>query len=123
MIQKSVVVSAILGIALTSSRIGAQDLRGNPDRGEAVYKAHCLRCHGRMGDGNGPEAGDLIVRPSNFHTLQFRAKSDLELLVAISNGVLFSPMHSWRGRTTDEDMLDVIRYIRALAPQEVMSMR
>lgn len=123
MIQKRVAMVAILGVAFASSWLAAQDLRGNPDKGEAIYKAHCLRCHGRMGDGSGPEAAALIVRPTDFRTLRVRAKSDFELLVAISNGVLCSPMHSWRGRITDEEMLDVIRYLRALAPQEVISRR
>jgi cytochrome c oxidase cbb3-type subunit 3 len=63
----------------------------------------------------------LIVRPTNFHTARSREKSDFELLVAVSNGVLFSPMHSWRGRLSDEQMVDVIHYIRALAPLKIVS--
>lgn len=113
-----VVVGAVI---LSSSWLSAQDLGGNPDKGEAVYKEQCLRCHGRLGDGNGPDAGDLIVRPTDFHTVRSREKSDFELLVAISNGVLFSPMHSWRGRLSDEQMVDVIHYIRALAPLRTTS--
>ena len=112
----------VLGmVILSSSWLSAQDLGGNPDRGEAIYKEQCLRCHGRLGDGNGPDAGDLIVRPSDFHTVRSREKSDFELLIAISNGVLFSPMHSWRGRLNDEQMADVIHYMRALAPLRISS--
>ncbi|WHZ23810.1 MAG: hypothetical protein OJF47_002922 [Nitrospira sp.] len=103
------------------SWLSAQDLGGNPDRGEFIYKEQCLRCHGRLGDGNGPEARELIVRPPDFHSARSREKSDFELLVAISNGVLFSPMHSWRGRLDDEQMADVIHYIRALAPERIVS--
>lgn len=105
-----------LSVMATAGWLAAQDLRGNPDRGESVYKANCLRCHGRQGDGQGPDAKDLIVTPKDFHVLQSRDRSDFELLVAISNGVLFSPMHSWRGRLTETEMMDVIRYIRSLAP-------
>ena len=107
---------AVLTIVLSSSWTVAQISAGHPDQGEAVYKAQCVRCHGRMGDGNGPDAERLIVRPTDFHAERSRAKTDFELLVAISNGVLFSPMHSWRGRLTDEEMMDVIQYVRALAP-------
>ena len=111
-------VIVILGLViLSSSWISAQDLGGNPDRGEAIYKEQCLCCHGRWGDGNGPDADDLIVRPTNFHTARFREKSDFELLVAISNGVLFSPMHSWRNRLTKQEMIDTINYIRTVAPE------
>jgi cytochrome c oxidase cbb3-type subunit 3 len=41
--------------------------------------------------------------------------------VAISNGVLFSPMHSFRGKLTDQQMLDVLSYIRAVSPPDVIS--
>jgi cytochrome c oxidase cbb3-type subunit 3 len=114
----TVVICCLVG---ANGWIAAQDFQGNADKGEAIYKAHCLRCHGRFGDGNGPDARDLIVQPKDFHTLQSRGRTDFELLVAISNGVLFSPMHSWRGRLTDEEMLNVISYIRALAPARATS--
>lgn len=114
---KTIAVSVhIVAVVAASSWIAAQPVPGNPDKGEAIYKEHCLRCHGRLGDGQGPDAADLIVRPTDFHQPQSRAKSDFELLVAVSNGVLFSPMHSWRERLSDEQMMDVIAYVRALAP-------
>lgn len=120
--RTAIVIGAIiLGVTFAAGWISAQELRGNPDKGEAIYKAHCLRCHGKFGDGRGPEANDLIVPPKDFQSFQSRDRSDFELLVAISNGVLFSPMHSWRGRLTETDMMDVIRYIRALAPSRPTS--
>lgn len=115
--HKRLIISiGTLAVILSSSWIAAQVRPGHPDRGEAIYKEHCLRCHGRYGDGDGPDAQGLIVRPADFHTDRSRAKTDFELLITISNGVLFSPMHSWRGRLTDEEMMDVIEYVRALAP-------
>ena len=117
-------VSVMIGLSvviLSSSWLSAQNLGGIPDRGEVIYKEHCLRCHGQLADGNGPDAGDLIVRPTNFQTPRVREKSDFEFLIAISNGVLFSPMHSWRGRLSDEQMRDVIQYIRELAPLRIVS--
>lgn len=120
--QRVIGVIIALGVVIaTSSWLSAQDLGGSPDSGEAVYKAQCLRCHGKYGDGKGPDAGDLIVRPPDFHSPRSRDKSDFELLIAISNGVLFSPMHSWRGRLTDQEMADVIHYIRALAPERSLT--
>ena len=116
MLKKLGITVAVLTVVLTNSWVAAQVRPGHPDRGEAMYKEHCLRCHGRLGDGDGPDAQALIVRPADFHTARSRAKSDFELLITISNGVLFSPMHAWRGRLTDEEMMDVIEYVRALAP-------
>ena len=59
---------------------------------------------------------DLIVPPANLQSQASRAKTDWELLVTISNGVLFTPMHSFRGKLSDEQMLDVLSYIRSIAP-------
>ncbi|CAI4033918.1 Cytochrome c [Nitrospira tepida] len=109
----------VLGVVLmvfTGSWLLAQEVRGNPKNGQAVYEKHCLRCHGASGDGLGPDATDLVVPPANFQSAKSRAKTDFELLIAISNGVLFSPMHGWRGRLNDTEMMDVIAYIRTFAP-------
>ena len=114
-------VGSIALILATSASVSAQTVRGNPQAGERVYSAHCVRCHGAKLDGKGPEAQDLIVQPANFRSNRVRTKADWELLVALSNGVLFSPMHSFRGKLTDEQMLDVLSYIRSVAGSETMS--
>jgi cytochrome c oxidase cbb3-type subunit 3 len=72
-------------------------------------------------DGNGPDSEDLIVRPADLQSRVTRSKTDWELLVAISNGVLFSPMHGFRGKLTDEQILDVLSYIRAMSPPDIVS--
>ncbi|MEX5216103.1 MAG: cytochrome c [Nitrospiraceae bacterium] len=114
--RRSVIVLGVLLLVSTGSWLLAQEIRGNPKNGQAVYEKHCLRCHGASGDGLGPDATDLIVLPANFQSAKSRAKTDFELLIAISNGVLFSPMHGWRGRLNETEMMDVIAYIRMLAP-------
>ncbi|MDF0642475.1 MAG: cytochrome c [Nitrospira sp.] len=110
----TIVFAAALGVS-------AQTVRGNPQEGESIFKQHCLRCHGEKLDGNGPDSGDLIVKPTNFLAPAIRNKSDWELLVTISNGVLFTPMHSFRGKLKDQQMLDVLSYIRSVAPFDTVS--
>jgi mono/diheme cytochrome c family protein len=44
-------------------------------------------------------------------------KSDEEFLRTIEHGVVFSPMHSWRGQLSDDEMTDVVAYIRRLLQQ------
>jgi cytochrome c oxidase cbb3-type subunit 3 len=99
----------------------AQTERGNPRSGQQVYEQQCVRCHGEKLNGDGPEGRYLIVRPADLQSLRSRSKTDWELLVTISNGVLFSPMHGFRGRLTDQQMLDVLSYIREMAPFEAVS--
>ena len=119
--MKSFFVCAIVLILVATSIEAAQTARGNPKAGEAIYKQHCLRCHGEKLDGNGPEARDLIVRPADLTANRSRTKSDWELLVPLANGVLFTPMHSYRGKLTDDQMLDVISYIRSVVPFDAVS--
>lgn len=105
-------------IALTcSSFLQAQEFPSDMARGKAVYERHCLRCHGAGGWGDGPEAAALKVRPANFHAFKSFLKSDEELLRTIEHGIVFSPMHSWRGQLSDGEMQDVTAYIRLLSQQ------
>ena len=119
--MNALLIGTMAFIVATASVVSAQTARGNPKAGEAIYKQHCLRCHGEKLDGNGPDAPDLIVRPANLQSTQSRTKTDWELLVALSNGVLFSPMHSFRGKLNDQQMLDVLSYIRSVAPFDAVS--
>jgi mono/diheme cytochrome c family protein len=109
-------VAGVLTLVLVGSWAVAQTVPGNPKKGEAIYQKNCLRCHGQSGDGLGPDARDLIVAPANFHTMRSRSKTDMEMLIIISHGIIFSPMHAWRDRLGDQDIIDVLSYIRSLAP-------
>lgn len=118
--NKILVVAFVLVSAFTSVAF-AQVIRGDSKVGQGVYEQQCLRCHGAKLDGNGPDSQDLIVRPANLRSQLSRSKTDWELLVAISNGVLFSPMHGFRGKLTDQQMLDVLSYIRSMSPPDISS--
>lgn len=119
--MKTMPTLALLFVALSTSLVLAQSIRGDSKAGQGVYEQQCLRCHGANLDGNGPDSQDLIVRPADLRSQTSRSKSDWELLVSISNGVLFSPMHSFRGKLTDEQMLDVLSYIRFMSPPDITS--
>lgn len=110
------VISAICLIVLAASWAVGQTTRGNPTKGQAIYAQYCLRCHGDNLDGNGPDAQYLIVRPATFLSQGLLAKTDWELLITISNGSLFTPMHEFRSKLTDQQMLDVLSYIRSMTP-------
>ncbi len=119
--MKTMSTLALLFVALSTSVVLAQAIRGDSKAGQGVYEQQCLRCHGANLDGNGPDSQDLIVQPADLRSQISRSKTDWELLVAISNGVLFSPMHSFRGKLTDQQMLDVLSYIRSISPPDVTS--
>ena len=114
-----------LGVTLIMGFIGllfapllhAQDYPADITRGKAVYERHCQACHGVGGWGDGPDAKTLKVAPADFHRFSSFLKSDEELLRTIEHGVVFSPMHSWRGQLTDGEMQDVVAYVRLLSQQ------
>ena len=95
----------------------AQEYPADTARGKAVYQRDCQACHGAGGWGDGPEAQALTIAPTNFHRFSSFLKSDEELLRTIEHGVVFSPMHAWRGQLTDGEMQDAVAYIRLLSQQ------
>lgn len=111
-----IVATGLMALAFYSSS-RAQEYPADTTRGKAVYQRHCEGCHGAGGWGDGPDAQTLKVAPANFHRFKSFLKSDEELLRTIEHGVVFSPMHSWRGQLTDGEMQDVVTYIRMLAQQ------
>ena len=119
--MKTILAGTVLLVFAATSWVSAQVVRGNPKNGQIVYEQQCLRCHGSKLDGSGPDAKDLIVRPANLQSQASRAKTDWELLVTITNGALFTPMHGFRGKLTDEQILDVLSYIRSVVPFDAVS--
>lgn len=111
-----IVVAGLIGLAFHSF-IHAEEYPADTTRGKVVYERHCKNCHGVGGWGDGPDAQTLNVAPANFHRFSSFLKSDEELLRTIEHGVVFSPMHAWRGRLTDGEMQDVVSYIRLLTQQ------
>ena len=119
--MKAALPLTLLLVSISTAVALAQVIRGDTKAGQAVYEQQCLRCHGTKLDGNGPDSKDLVILPANLQSQKSRSKTDWELLVAISNGVLFSPMHGFRGKLTDQQMLDVLSYIRSMAPADIVS--
>ncbi|HMS83887.1 MAG TPA: cytochrome c [Nitrospira sp.] len=110
------VLMSMLVIALTASWTLAQSQSENTKRGERVFQQHCVGCHGTTGDGLGADIKELIVPPANFLAPKIRARTDRELYLAIKQGVLFSPMHGWADRLSEQEIRDVLNYIRTFAP-------
>ena len=110
------IMVGIVMVVMTGSLALAQSLPGGQKNGERIFQQHCVGCHGTSGDGLGPDIKELIVPPANFRALKSRTKTDMELYLAIKQGVLFSPMHGWADRLSDQEIREVVNYIRSLAP-------
>jgi hypothetical protein len=84
---------------------------GRSERMDALYAQRCLGCHGRAGNGDGPLAQSLPVRPPDFReTVERRTNSQIRRAIAEGQGTMpaFSPAlrHS-----EISDMLQMVRFL------------
>ena len=91
--------------------------RETASKGRAIYEANCVSCHGPTGKGDGPAGGALETKPLNLAANQF-ALSDGYLYWRISEGGMIEPfasmMPAWRGLLREEQIWEVITYLRTL---------
>jgi cytochrome c oxidase cbb3-type subunit 2 len=93
-------------------------------QGKLVYERYCIGCHGTLGDGNGPAARFLIVKPRDFTKGIFKFRStpsgslptDEDLYRIISRGVYGTSMPEW-SLLPERDRLAVVQYIKGFYPQ------
>jgi mono/diheme cytochrome c family protein len=93
----------------------AHSAEGQAAKGRPLYERYCLSCHGPEGRGDGPLGLHLNPPAANFHKPESRNKSDEALLKAIREGHSETAMASWKGELLDEELQDVLAYIRKLS--------
>jgi mono/diheme cytochrome c family protein len=82
-------------------------------RGAEIFKTNCEMCHGTQGHGDGPAGQALEPRPRNLAELQPKAGDDF-LFWRISEGKPGTSMVAWKGILTEEQIWQVISFIRTL---------
>jgi mono/diheme cytochrome c family protein len=81
--------------------------------GAQVFKSNCETCHGPQGHGDGPAGQSLDPKPRNLAVLQ-RSAGDDYLFWRISTGRPGTSMVAWQGILTEEQIWQVISFIRTL---------
>ena len=89
-------------------------------RGNESYQLYCASCHGAGGAGDGPVAAGLDPKPAKHNDGGYmNALTDEYLTQVIRDGgaaVGKSPlMAPWGGTLSDEQVADVVAFIRSLA--------
>jgi copper transport protein len=84
-------------------------------RGQQVYVAQCLACHGETGAGDGSVGTFMKPPPSNFQAIPLPYPSDGQLFDWITRGMEASSMPGFGENLTDQQRWDVINYIRTFA--------
>ena len=81
--------------------------------GQKIYLKRCVACHGKTGNGDGPDAADLGIHPAKLSDPLIRQETDGELFWKITVGK--KPMPNYGTRLSPTDRWNVINYLRSLA--------
>lgn len=81
-------------------------------RGQALYEAHCLVCHGVDGKGDGPGAMGLNPRPASFLDAHVDLHTDGDLFWWISHGIPGTGMPPFETVLTEEERWLLIHHVR-----------
>lgn len=97
-------VVRLLVFTLLMLAMGAA-MAGDPVKGKGIYDARCSGCHGVSGKPHVPDV-------PNFSIGQGVMKPDHEIMAIVKKGKTVMP--GFEGVLKDEEILDVISYIRTL---------
>lgn len=91
--------------------------------GERVYLRRCAGCHGAKGDGNGPVAAMLTIKPRDFTSGIFKFHStpgadalptEQDLYLTVSHGLWGTPMPAWHD-IPSEQRIAAIRFVKTFS--------
>jgi len=80
--------------------------------GQKVYLKRCVQCHGKTGNGDGPDAADLGIHPAKLSNQAIQKQTDGELFWKITVGK--KPMPNYGTRLSATDRWNVVNYLRTL---------
>lgn len=99
---------AIAGVEMAPGRW--PDLK----KGKGTYDRRCISCHGSAGDGNGPQAKELVPKPADFLDRErMAALSPLSALSAVKHGIKNTAMLGFPD-LSDEELWAVSFYVLSL---------
>ena len=105
-------VATLLSVA--SAALVAPAFGADLAKAKTIYVDKCLKCHGEKGKGDGPKAWDLSKKPADYTDKAKMAKfTDEDLTKAVKEGK--KPMPAFGKKLTDEQIDNVIAYIRTFA--------
>ncbi|HVK54776.1 MAG TPA: cytochrome c [Burkholderiales bacterium] len=89
-------------------------------RGEIVYQNYCMLCHGVNGDGRGRAARMYTPKPANLR--ESKVPDAYKAMIIRKGGKAMGRsefMPPWGDELTDEQVVDVVTYLRSIAPADV----
>lgn len=83
------------------------------ERGLALYRAHCVQCHGAPGISPEPFALGLTPLPTPL-ARSGRDRSPAHLFWVVKQGIKMTAMPAWEFRLPDEDIWAVVAFVKRL---------
>jgi mono/diheme cytochrome c family protein len=94
-------------------------------RGLAVYREHCVRCHGAPGVAPEPFALGLMPVPENLVHVA-NSWSAAEIYWTVRNGLKMTGMPAWQYRLGENQIWDVVAFVKtlpSLSPEDYEALR
>lgn len=80
--------------------------------GKKVYEMNCLNCHRADGTGGPVEIEGKKLKPDNLTSDKIKGFSDEKIIGYIMNGVEDEGMPAFKGRLSEGEIRDVVKYVR-----------
>lgn len=95
-------------------KVPALDTRERIAEGAAVYRAHCVTCHGAPGVAPDEFALGMVPAPANL-AYTARQWQPAELFWVIKHGIKMTGMPAWQYRLSDDQIWSVVAFLPAMA--------
>jgi len=97
--------------------VGVKDLaavtkEGDSVSGREIYANTCIRCHGI--DGKGAQGIKLVPPPADLGSSAVQNRLDGTLFKRIHEGKPNTAMGAWKHALSDDEIWDVLAYVRTL---------
>lgn len=122
--RKRIILALVISALMTGTALAKP---GNIDSGREVYNKRCVWCHGEEGEGTGVEEDRLNPPPRAFSEGWYKIKTtafdddipnDEDLFRMIRDGMPGTAMPGWSDIITEQDMWDLVAYIKTFAGLE-----
>ena len=88
------------------------------ERGEEVYEANCIACHGEGGKGDGPAAG-VLKPPPRDHTdrtyMDTLSDDDLKKVIVMGGAIKGRPLMPSHPQLRGTQLDALVAYVRSLS--------